>query len=68
MGPAVTNPKEGCFDIHIYPGIPSAAIDSLVQKDGHDLSELVPPEMKEMLETGKVEWVKIDRALEADKH
>ena len=68
MGPAVTFPKEGCFDIHIYPGIPSAAIDSLVNKRDDDLSELVPSTMKEMLASGEAQWVKCDRAIEADRY
>ena len=54
MGPHFTYPFEGCFDMHIYPGIPSAAIDCFVSKNGDPLSELVPPLLKEMLESGQV--------------
>ena len=67
MGPHVTFPKEGCYDVHINPGIPSAAIDCFVSKNGDLLSELVPPTMKEMLESGQVVWINCDRDLNADR-
>ena len=63
MGPNVTQSKEG-YDVHIYPGIPSAAIEDLVSDKKEGLAELVPEVLKELLKSGQVTWVKCDRIVD----
>ena len=60
LQPCVTESQEG-FDVHVYPGIPSAAIEDFVLDKNEGLAELVPEALKELLKSGQVTWVKCDR-------
>ena len=48
----MTESQEG-FDVHVYPGIPSAAIEDFVLDKNEGLAELVPDALKEFLKSVK---------------
>ena len=44
------------FNVHVHPGLPSAAVQGFVNQD-EGLSKLVPQDLKDLISDNQVKWL-----------